>query len=181
MKRIILTGLALSLLPGGQVFLPALLASQKKNARSGSRAIVDEVLNIQKQLVPGSIVACDLAGSWDHIGIYIGRNRIVERNGNGEIKKVSISEFMDSSVVRTGVSLFIACSNGKPISSPEISRRAKAIIGRESGYCLITNNCHKLAAFCATGVRHDITTFNSLSSVLQKSFGSVEWRSVKRT
>jgi len=179
MKGKLLTALALSLLPGGQVFLPVVLA-RKKNTRSGTRAFVDEVLNTQKLLVPGSIVACDLGGRWDHSGIYVGRNRIVERNGDGTVKKISINDFMDSSAIRTGISLFIACSKGKPISSPEIARRAKAIAGREPGYCLITNNCHKLAAFCATGVRHDITTFDSLCSVLHKSFGPIEWRSVKR-
>jgi cell wall-associated NlpC family hydrolase len=181
MKGKLLTALAVTLLvPGGTIFGPRLLVSRTKNTRSGSRAFVDEVFNTQKLLVPGSIVACDLAGNWDHSGIYVGRNRIVERNGDGAVKKVSIDEFMNSSAIRTGINLFIACSKGKPISSPEIARRARAIAGRESGYCLIRNNCHKLAAFCATGVRHDITTFDSLCSVLHKNFGPIEWRSVKR-
>ncbi|WP_460156310.1 lecithin retinol acyltransferase family protein [Pseudomonas sp. S2_H10] len=180
MKGKLLTAAALSLIPGGSIFIPRLLVSRTKNTRSGSRAFVDEVFNTQKLLAPGSIVACDLAGNWDHTGIYVGRNRIVERNGDGTVKKVSVSDFMDSSVIRTGISLFIACSKGKPISSPDIARRARAIAGHEPGYCLITNNCHKLTAFCATGVRHDITSFDSLCSVLHKRFGPIEWRSVKR-
>ncbi len=147
--------------------------------RSGTKALMEELFGNQCTLVPGCIVCCDLAGGLDHTGIYIGRNRIVEKNGNGKIKKVSLDEFMNSSGLRTGITLFVACSRGEIIHNTRISNRAKEAIGTSDKYDLLTENCHRLTAYCATGKKHSITTFTQLAYVLEKKFGPIEWKSAK--
>jgi len=150
----------------------------RKVTRSATKTIVEEILGTQCVLRPGSIVACDLGlGLLDHTGIYIGRNRIVERNGCGTIKKVSIDDFINSSTLRTGVTLYAACANGKVIADSEIAKRARNAVGKDSGYHLIDNNCHRLTAYLATGSRHNITTFLALASLLDTKYPGLEWKS----
>ena len=43
---------------------------------------------------PGTPVFCDLAVAVEHTGIYIGRNRIVHLEGDGNIRSVSPEEFV---------------------------------------------------------------------------------------
>lgn len=150
----------------------------KKTSRSAINTIYEEFSGTQCILRPGSIVACDLAmGTLDHTGIYIGRNRIVERNGCGRIRKVSIKEFTNSSTLRSGVTLYAACVKGKVIASPEIAKRAREAVETDYGYHLISNNCHKLTAYLATGRRHNITTFTTLASILDTKYPGLEWKS----
>ena len=157
------------------------LTSTKRTERSLVKAIICAGLDKEADLVPGCIVVCDLAGSLaDHTGIYIGENnRIVERNGDGKIKKVTPYDFMNSHGLRTGVNLYAAYSDGKIISNPEISNRASAAVGDKSKYNLIFNNCHRFTAYCATGVQHDVTTFDTLTKILEKKFPSLRWIPVK--
>lgn len=153
------------------------IESDRKTRRSSISTIAEEIFGSQCILRPGSIVACDLAIGLDHTGIYIGRNRIVERNGDGKIRKVSIKDFFNSSTLRSGVTLYAACVNGKIIASPETAKRAREAVGTDSGYHLIDNNCHKLTAYLSTGRRHDITTFSALASLLNKKHPGLEWKS----
>ncbi|QFU11003.1 hypothetical protein FIU84_03170 [Stutzerimonas frequens] len=158
------------------------LKVKDSQCRSGFRAFLDEVTDRQPLLMPGCIVACDLMGGFaDHSGIYIGRRRIIEKDGAGEIKRVSLHDFMNSSPLRTGISLFVACRNGKPIRRTEISKRAKEMEGTGRKYDLLIDNCHKLTAYCATGEvgeKNKIWTFESLVDALEEEFGAIEWRSV---
>ncbi|MEE1866239.1 MULTISPECIES: lecithin retinol acyltransferase family protein [Pseudomonas] len=155
--------------------------STKRTERSLAKTFICAGLGKEADLVPGCIVVCDLAGSFaDHTGIYIGQNnRIVERNGDGKIKKVTPHAFMNSHGLRTGITLYAAYSNGKIISSPEISDRASAAVGNKSGYNLIFNNCHRFTAYCATGVEHSVTTFDSLTTILEEIFPNLRWVPVK--
>jgi hypothetical protein len=152
-------------------------AERRRTERSAINTIFEEVFGSQCILLPGSIVACDLYGGLDHTGIYIGRNFIVERNGDGKIKKVSIKDFINSSTQRTGVTLYAACTNGKIIASPEIAKRARDAVGTDHGYHWLNKNCHKLTAYLATGRRHDITTFSTLASILDTQHPGLEWKS----
>ncbi|WP_085725519.1 lecithin retinol acyltransferase family protein [Pseudomonas sp. R37(2017)] len=155
-------------------------AERRRTERSAINTILEEVFDSQCILLPGSIVACDLGlGLLDHTGIYIGQNQIVERNGDGNIRKVSITTFINASTLRTGVTLYAACANGRLIASPEIAKRAREVVGTDAGYHLIDNNCHKLTAYLATGRRHDITTFSKLASILDTHHPGLEWKSAK--
>ena len=150
----------------------------KWKSRSAINTIYEELSGSQCILRPGAIVACDLAlGAIDHTGIYVGRNRIVERNGCGRIRKVSIQEFVNASTLRSGVTLYAACVDGKIIASPEIAKRARNAVDTDPGYHLISNNCHRLTAFLATGKRHNIITFSQLASLLHTKHPGLEWKS----
>lgn len=120
----------------------------------------------------GSIVACDLVnGLLDHSGIYVGNGEIVELNGNSEICKISLYNFITSSDYRTGQDLFVATWKGKTICSQEIADRA--IIAYEQyknreikPYNIVWNNCHQFCAECVNGSDVDVTLFSSLSRLL---------------
>ncbi|WP_139047610.1 lecithin retinol acyltransferase family protein [Pseudomonas lundensis] len=159
---------------------PKRITLPPKYIRSLGSAFSDQMSNKEQKLVPGCIVACDLAGGLiEHTGIYVGRNRVIERNGDGSIKSVSIDDFMNSSGLRTGVNLYVACAHDKIISSPAISRRARAIVGLNRNYDLINENCHRFTAYCATGVWYEITKFTTLADTLEHEFDNLTWRSAR--
>jgi hypothetical protein len=63
----------------------------------------------------GAIVCCGVGGILDHTGIWVGDNTIVELDGNGLIKAISVQRFTKK---RSGKHNFIACdSTAKPIAS----------------------------------------------------------------
>ena len=108
---------------------------------------------------PGSVLKVDLAaGLVCHTGIYVGNNRIVEmtnQKGTGIIKKVPPKYFLDYSLVRTGLFIYVACGikDGKyyPLAAPEIAERALAAVGRKTEYSLLLDNCHMFTEYCITG------------------------------
>ena len=111
---------------------------------------------------PGSILKVDLAlnpvASACHTGIYVGHNRIVEMtndDGTGIIKKVSPKYFLNYSLWRTGVFIYVACAekDGKyyPLAAPEIAERALEAVGNETKYNLLLDNCHLFVEYCITG------------------------------
>jgi len=103
--------------------------------------------------VLGSIVKIDLALSQiEHTGVYVGNNQIVELNGDGRIRKISKNEFINGSMLRTGISSYIACNlEGEPLGNPEIANRALEIVGKKRNYNLILDNCHQFVAGAITG------------------------------
>lgn len=136
------------------------------------RGIVDR----PKTLVPGSIVVCDLASGFaDHSGIYVGRNRIIELNGDGYFRKVSPQEFVSDGTLRTGKTIYVACRDGNPITARGITSRARQALGTRVNYCEISNNCHKFTAHCVTGWRPAPTTFAELEELLTEQFGEIHW------
>lgn len=66
---------------------------------------------------PGSIlyvklvgIPLSILGTPEHTGIYVGDNRIVELNGNGNIIPVSLEGFLDyGSLTRMGLFAYVAC------------------------------------------------------------------------
>lgn len=105
--------------------------------------IIEKVLPIA-----GCIVYCDL-GSFEHTGIYIGGNRIIELDGGGRIRTVSPGTFLDSSLYRTSTKIYIACDNkGKVLYNPQIADRAVQMVGKSRNYNLIMDNCHQFTCGC---------------------------------
>lgn len=157
------------------------LPSTRRTQRSFTGSIIDAALGREADLVPGSIVVCDLMGGYiDHSGIYVGEgNFIIERNGDSTIKKVTPHAFMNSHSVRTGLNLFVAYSRGSIISSQDIADRAKSELKDDSRYHILFNNCHRFTAYCATGVEHEVTTFDRLTEILESRFPDLHWVSVK--
>lgn len=128
---------------------------------------------------PGSVLKVDLAaGLACHTGIYVGQNRIVEltnENGTGIIKKVPPKYFLDYSLVRTGVFIYVACGekDGKlyPLAAPEIAERALAAVGNETEYNVLLDNCHQFTEYCITGKRDSlIGTLLNIEFALVRKF-----------
>lgn len=137
--------------------------------------------------IPGSVLKCDLAlGVACHTGIYLGNDQIVEVteiNGRARVRAVSPDEFLNGdpdSLVRTGVTIYVAASNGEALGSAAIARRARASLNRSRGeYKLLENNCHMFTRYCITGIDSDesVLTEEEIEEILRDTFGvdSVTW------
>ena len=131
---------------------------------------------------PGSILKVDLAlnpiASACHTGIYVGHNRIVEMtndDGTGIIKKVPPKYFLNYSLWRTGVFIYVACAekDGKyyPLAAPEIAERALEAVGNETKYNLLLDNCHLFVEYCITGKQNSlIGTLENIEQILAAKF-----------
>lgn len=103
--------------------------------------------------VRGSIVVCELFnGMAEHTGIYIGNNKIVELNRNGNIRRVSFNKFLNSSVNRTGTKIYTACDEfDEPLQFESVAENAESMGGEKRFYNIIMNNCHQFTSGCITG------------------------------
>ena len=110
----------------------------------------------------GSVVKTRLVGGFfDHTGIYIGKDKIVELSGNGDIRIVSHKKFIDGdngSLARVGVYMYVACAqdeNGNcyALAAPDIARRARNSVGETRDYNLVFENCHMFTEYCINGKR----------------------------
>lgn len=121
-------------------------------AANMAQSFVDNVVKEKVKPVPGCIVRCDLAlGAADHTGVYIGSNKIVELDGDGDIRMVTPGTFMDNSVQRTGISIYIACDQtGKVLYNGTIADRARTLVGSARNYQWILDNCHQFTSGCIT-------------------------------
>lgn len=117
----------------------------------------------EQQVKPrlGAIVCCGIAGVLDHTGIWVGDNTIIEVDGNGLVKPVSVQRFTDT---RSGRGIFIACDSlGVPLASEMAAQRAIAQIFQVRDYHLFDNNCHQFIWQCFQNDAKAITTFKALS------------------
>ena len=101
-----------------------------------------------------------LAGMTEHSGIFLGRSRVAELNGNGRLMDVSLSEFVNGQVgdkanVRWGTRIFAACddSTGRPLESLKVAHIARDFVAKVKRvkYNLFNNNCHLFSASCVRG------------------------------
>lgn len=148
-------------------------------------SFVSDVCMEHVRPLPGSIVSCSLAGNLEkHSGIYIGYNKIIELNGDGYIKKVSGKNFLEGSddggfPFRTGINVYVACDNKKPIQFENAKKRAKDMCGSKEDYDLAFNNCHGFVSYCITGNKQrGITTYDVLNENIIKHSGTsnITWR-----
>ena len=83
----------------------------------------------------GALVVCEIFHLFEHTGIYIGEGQIVELQGTGLVRSVSIPRFMDN---RSGEELMVACdSSGKPIGNMAAAERAASQIFTYQTYDLL--------------------------------------------
>ncbi len=97
----------------------------------------------------------------EHSGIFLGRSRVAELNGNGRLLDVSLSEFLngqpdEKTNFRCGTQIFAACDaeTGMPLTSPKVAHTARDFITnvKRVKYNLFCNNCHLFTASCVQGV-----------------------------
>ncbi|GHG08411.1 hypothetical protein [Thalassotalea marina] len=127
----------------------------------------------------GSIVCCGIGGLLDHSGIWIGENTIVELNGEGLIKPISVERFTKE---RSGKHIFVACDSlAKPLASEQAAQRAISQIYQYRDYHLIENNCHQFIWQCFQPNDARITTFKSLNIKLAQLFNRVIYWDLYKT
>ncbi len=129
-------------------------------------------------LLPGSIIVVDLAFLFEHTGIYVGNDKVVELHGDGSINLISINNFIKggykilgkSLSLRTGVNIYTASFMGKPIASQNVIDRAMELVNLniDIQYHIFKNNCHMFSGYCFTGKNFQKNTDCSLFTGLTK-------------
>lgn len=129
-----------------------------------------DILATEQRVKPqiGAIVCCGIGGILDHTGIWVDNNTIVELDGEGLIKPISVQRFTKE---RSGKQVFIACdSTAKPLSYELAAQRALAQIFQVRDYHMIDNNCHQFIWQCFNNKNGQVTTFKELNIKLAQFF-----------
>lgn len=136
---------------------------------------VADIISERPTLKPGAIVWCDLGlGSAEHSGVYIGDNKIIELNGDGYLKILSIYDFIKYSDFRTGMSLYSICDiSGQVLADYQIASRAIRYLkeNERRGYNLLFDNCHQFTAGCILNdLVNPFNTFEGLQVLVRIHF-----------
>jgi hypothetical protein len=116
--------------------------------------------------VPGAIVSCSVFKAFDHIGVWIEDDLIVELHGKGLVKAVSVRRFLEN---RSGDQLFVACDSvGQPLIVPETVRRAVAQVYNYWEYDVIDNNCYRFVWSCIEEIDGKVASFSEFNHLLAK-------------
>jgi hypothetical protein len=131
-------------------------------------------------LPAGAVVVCEIFHLFEHSGIYIGEGQIVELQGSGLVRAISINRFFDN---RSGKHLLVACDRrGEVLLGNGCYERAVAQIFTVQNYDLIHNNCHRFTQHCVSGRNLPITSFFDLKTELARYWRSdVQWVMVDLT
>ena len=152
----------------------------------------------------GTPLLVSLALAFEHTGIYLGGNRVAELNGDGHVKAVSLTRFINGTPdgawqVRNGTRIFAACDvcTRRPLASERALETARAAAEADStrmGYDFVQLNCHLFTAACVLGIPPGERRFRSLFGGGVASIGKLErllaetlnhgkcicWRAVRR-
>ena len=154
-----------------------------ESARSRERRNVEA----QRLIAPppaGTPLLVSLALAFEHTGIYLGGSRVAELNGDGHVKSVSLTRFINGTPdgawqVRNGTRIFAACDVGtrRPLASARPLETARAAIEAGSnrmGYDFAQLNCHLFTAACVLGIPPGTRQFRSLFDGRVASIGKLE-------
>lgn len=126
--------------------------------------------------VRGSIMYCDLAfGSAEHSGVYVGDGHIIHRNRKGLIEAVSIRQFLADT---TAISIYISCNaQGSAVGSESCAQIAESMLGVQTGYSLLNENCHQFCSHCLDGDMFSSTfTLTQLKRDARAHIQASQWR-----
>lgn len=141
---------------------------------------IDAIFIRQQKPRLGSVVYCNLAGVFEHTGIFVGGGKIVHLDGEGMIEKVSYDDFVNR-LDGNNPAITIFCpvdSNNKSIGDEQVAQRALAMVGSHRDYNLIFENCHKFTLYCLTGKTLPIVTFNTIELALKGKYLFANWRAI---
>ena len=146
---------------------PLITVFNKISRRSGLSDSVKALLrrtgenrNLTEPPPPGTPLLCSLGCIVEHSGIYLGDDRVAELRGDGLLREVTLTTFLNGDDEgklnpRTGKKIFAACDEktGRPLGSMDTADIARRFISRHSviDYNIITNNCHLFTASCIMG------------------------------
>ena len=121
---------------------------------------------ISAKPVPGAVVCCSVFEAFDHTGIWVDDDLIVELHGNGLIKGVSVKRFLEN---RSGEQVFVACDSlGEPlVVSGSVSRATKELLNYWP-YDVRDNNCYRFTWQCVSGESQRVVDFSDLNDLLAK-------------
>ena len=132
----------------------------------------------------GTPLLVSLALVFEHTGIYLGDNRVAELNGDGQVKAVSLTRFVNGTAdvfcpIRNGTRIFAACDvrSRRPPGAMRTLATARAALeeGRcRPGYDFAQVNCHLFTAACVCGILPDERKFRKLLGGGIASIGRVE-------
>ena len=127
----------------------------------------------------GAVVACEIFHLFEHTGIYLGEDVVVELQGTGLVRAISTNRFLAG---RSGEELLVACNRrGEVITSADCVARASARIYTVERYDLLHNNCHRFTYSCVSGMSEEITSFFDLKLALKTWWRQeIIWQVVKR-
>lgn len=142
----------------------------------GAHKLPSDILtsDITVKPVPGAIVCCGVFGLFDHTGIWIDDDLIVELHGTGLVKAVSQARFLNN---RSGESMFVACdSKGQPLIVEQSCERSANEVYNYREYELNENNCYRFTWFCITGEDTKVKSFDDFNNAIAKLHGKkVYW------
>ena len=119
--------------------------------------VVDSFRDAVTEPARGSVLYTDLLfGTMEHSGIYIGNNKIVELNSDGDVAVVTPQEFISGG---TGINIYVSCDDTEPVGSEAVAQRAEQMVGTKKEYHLIMENCHIFSTGCLTGDFDNNETF----------------------
>jgi hypothetical protein len=125
----------------------------------------------------GAVVVCEIFHLFEHTGIYIGEGQIVELQGSGLVRAISINRFFDN---RSGKHLLVACDpHGQVLVGQGCYDRAIRQIYTVQDYDLIDNNCHRFTQHCVSGRNLPMTSFFDLKTELARLWRTdIHWLQV---
>lgn len=117
----------------------------------------------------GSVVVCDLTPLADHTGIYVGGGKIIHRDGDGYIAKVTPKQFLERlDGLNTAISVYVSSYGDESIGYEGAAERANEALRNSDydGYNLLWKNCHNFTSYCIRG--------GSDSSIFASTFTALE-------
>jgi hypothetical protein len=129
-----------------------------------------DVMSTEQIVKPkvGAIVCCGIGGVLDHTGIWVDDDTIIELDGEGLIKPISVKRFTKE---RSGKHIFMACdSNANPLACGDAAKKAIDQIFQMREYHVLDNNCHQFVWQCFQLDHKTVTTFKDLNINLAKKF-----------
>lgn len=141
-----------------------------------SKSLIQNLFCKTNSPIRGSIVYCDLAfGTAEHSGVYVGNGRIIHRNGKGLIEAVSIHQFLADT---SAISIYISCNaQGSAVGSESCAEIAEGMLGVQTDYSLLNENCHQFCSYCLDGDMFSSTfTLTQLKRDAHAYIQASQWR-----
>ena len=127
--------------------------------------------------VYGSIVCCEVYEEFEHTGVWLDEDIIIEFSNNGLIKSMTPERFVKG---RSGNEIYVACNDkGSVIANKTWGDAALKSIFTYQNYHLLMNNCHSFVASCIDQ-QVQVRSFSELHDFLSDlNSTGVVWDKVK--
>lgn len=152
------------------------LAQQDKQRRSGNMSkgaigrypCQNNYSQYTGNLSTGQLVCCEVFHGFWHLGVMIHDDLVVELNGNGLIRAISLKRFLTG---RSGDKLFVACDmQGKSLIDEAIVKRAENRIFDFIDYHVFERNCYHFIWQLYSEEYAEITHFEDFNQHLARHF-----------